>query len=272
MPEPSGRFNRLLVAPFTEGPRVRMGALWFFLTLAASTSGRWWTAALWSVAAAFAAAQTVRAWQLEYRVAAGEASTPDDELAAAWTTSAPLRWGAALAAAVVPLAAGYGTGLAGLALVLLAALCGVGQLVTRSRGAGAATIAILLAAIAASSVVLAVRVDLWAGLFLILAVSLFDAGSYLMGAEAAGRWEGPVAGVIGALAVTFTMATIDPPPFDRPAAWLTGALVALACVPGQWAVSACLPRTTAHAPALRRLDAYVVAGPVFVACAWLLGS
>ena len=128
------------------------------------------------------------------------------------------------------------------------------------------------AAVSTSSVVIAVRVDLWAGLFLILAVSLFDAGSYLMGAEAAGRWEGPVAGMIGALAVTFTMATIDPPPFDRPSAWLTGVLVAIACVPGQWAASACLPRTTAKAPALRRLDAYIVAGPVFVACTWLLGS
>ena len=177
-----------------------MGALWFFLTLAASTSGRWWTAALWSVAAGFAAAQTVGAWQLEYRVASGDpaARVGDDELDAAWTTSAPLRWIAALAAATVPLAAGWGTGLAGVVLVALAVLCGVGQLVSGSRGAGAVTIGVLLPAIAASSVVIAVRVDLWAGLFLILAVSLFDAGSYLMGAEAAGRWEGPVAGMIGA--------------------------------------------------------------------------
>ena len=251
-----------------------MGALWFFLTLAASTSGRWWTAALWSVAAAFAAAQTVGAWQLEYRAAFGDAAVraDDDELDAPWTTSAPLRWIAALAAATVPLAAGWGTGLAGVVLVVLAACCGGMQLVSRSRGAGAVTIAVLLSAIAASSVVIAVRVDLWAGLFLILAVSLFDAGSYLMGAEAAGRWEGPVAGMIGALAVTFTMATIDPPPFDRPSAWLTGVLVAVACVPGQWAASALLPRTTAKAPALRRLDAYILAGPVFVACAWLLGG
>ena len=51
----------------------------------------------------------------------------------------------------------------------------------------------LTAAIAASSVVIAVRVDLWAGLFLILAVSLFDAGSYLMGAEAAGHRRHDVA-------------------------------------------------------------------------------
>ena len=269
VPEPAGRFNRLLVAPFTEGPRVRMGALWFFLTLAASTSGRWWTAALWAVAAAVAAAQTVGAWQLEYLVDAG-GDTDDD--AGAWTTSPWLRWIAAAAAATVPLAAGYGTGLAGVVLGVLAAACAVGQLVGRSRGAGAVTIAVLLSGIAAASVVIAVRIDLWAGLFLILAVSLFDAGSYLMGAEAAGRWEGPIAGMIGALAVTFTMATIDPPPFDRMSAWLTGALVAVGCVLGQWTASAFLPRTTAHAPALRRLDAYIVAGPVFVGCAWLLGS
>lgn len=248
---------------------MRMGALWFFLTLAAATSGRWWTAVLWSAAAAFAAAQTVGAWQDEYRA---DEHAAEDGSAGSWTESSVLRWIAGAAAAIGPMAAGYGTGLAGAALGLLALGCGATQLVRRTPDTGVVSIAVLLSTIAASAVVVAVRIDLWAGLFLILAVSLYDAGSYLMGAEAAGRWEGPVAGVIGALAVTFTIATVDPPPFDRVSAWLTGVLVAGACVLGQWTASAFLPRTTARAPALRRLDAYIVAAPVFVGCAWLLGG
>jgi hypothetical protein len=33
-----------------------------------------------------------------------------------------------------------------------------------------------------------------------------------------------------------------------------------------------LPTPTSWVPALRRLDAYVVAGPLFVATVWILGT
>jgi len=252
-----------------------MGVLWFLLALAAVTSGRWWTAALWSMVAALSAFQTVRAWQLETAPSeVAPANDRDGSDAPVDGLGLAIRLGAAGAAAVVPLAAAYGTGVAGVALAVVALACGAFQLATWGRPAlaGPVSIGVLVSSIAAASVVLAVRVDLWAGLFLVLAVSLYDAGCYLMGADAAGRWEGPVAGVLGALAVTFTLATIDPPPFDRVGTWLAGLSVAIMCVPGQWAVSALLPRTTARAPALRRLDAYVLAGPTFVALAWALGS
>jgi hypothetical protein len=120
--------------------------------------------------------------------------------------------------------------------------------------------------------VLAVRVDLWLGLFLVLLVSLYDAGYFVFGADSSGRWEGVASGLVGALAVTFTMAALQSPPFDTATAWLTGAMGAVACILGQVAVSAFLPRPDEPANAMRRLDAYVVTGPVFVAAGWLLGG
>jgi CDP-diglyceride synthetase len=178
---------------------------------------------------------------------------------------------AGLLAALVPLAAGYGTGAAGAAILVVAAIGGAAQLGGAAVGA-TLSIAALLPAVAASSVVLALQADLWAALFLVLAVSLFDAGNYLLGAEAAGRWEGPVGGLIGALAVTFTIATIGVPPLDTAQWWVMGALVALTCPLGQWVTSALLPSPSAHVPAQRRLDAYVVAGPLLVAVSWIFGA
>jgi hypothetical protein len=274
-----------IAAPDIAGPRVRVGVLWFLLALAAATSGRWWTAALWSLIAFAAGVQTVLAW---HRPAVDapvkDSSTADDAAqpaarAAARVTAPPGVIAAALlagsGAAAVTGAAAYSTGLAGVLLTGLAAALGVALLAAgraRRRAVVPAVVATLLPAIAASSVVLAVRVDLWAGLFLILAVSLYDAGAFLFGAEAAGRWEGPVGGLMGALAVTFTMSTVDVPPFDRVGSWIAGAAVAASCVLGQALVTGYLPARAPHVGALRRLDAYVLAGPVFVACAWALGS
>jgi hypothetical protein len=259
---------------------VRVGVLWFLLALAAATSGRWWTAALWSAVAFAAGVQTVLAWNRpfpdESPTAAGDhagergarvASLPPGAVAAAMA--------AGVAAAVVTGSAAYSTGLAGVLLTAVALTMGVAVLAAgraRRRSVVPVAIGALLPAIAGASVVLAVRVDLWAGLFLILAVSLYDAGAYLFGAEANGRWEGPVGGLLGALAVTFTMSTVDVPPFDRVGSWIAGVAVAASCVLGQALVTGYLPANAPHVGAMRRLDTYVLAGPVFVACAWAIGT
>jgi hypothetical protein len=257
--------SALVVSPDTEGPRVRTGVLWFFLALAAATSGRSWTAALWAIVAGVAGYQIVTVWQTAAHAASGD-DAPIGGGAARLT--------AAALAACLPVAASYGTGTAG-ALLIVAPVIAVGVhalLGERPAQAAPTVIGIVLPALAAVSVVLAVRVDLWSGLFLILAVSLYDAGSFLLGADASGRWEGPVAGMIGALAVTFTMATFQPPPFDRATAWIAGVTLALCCPLGQWLASAFLPSPDARATAVRRIDAYLVAGPAFVAVAWSAAS
>lgn len=267
LPAPPGRFEQLVVPPDIGGPRVRLGFLWFFLALAAVTSGRWWTAALTASVAAAAGYQTARAWAMAR--AAAEAESAEQVPVGTGRVPALL---AALLAAVVPLGAGYGTGAAGAALLLVAAVSGLlAATVGRVTGTTVA-IAAVLPALGASSIVLALQVDLWAALFLVLAVSLFDAGNFLLGADAAGRWEGPVGGVLGALAVTFTMSTIKVPPLDRAQWWVAGILVAATCSMGQWLTSYFLPAPTTWVPALRRLDAYVVAGPLFLGAVWVMNG
>lgn len=242
--------------------------MWFFLLLAAVTSGRWWTAALWSLVAFVGAAQMVLAWSRPRRRTGADSGegTRIDALPRAALSG--------LCAVVIVLAAGYGTGLAGAVLVVIASVGGLAIVVggpIRTAGAPMA-IGTLVCGIAGASVVIATRIDLWAGLFLVIGVSLYDAGSFLFGAEASSRWEGPVGGVIGVLAVTFTMSTVGVPPFDQAGAWIAGGALAVGCVLGQFVMSGLLPEPTARVSALRRVDTYSIAGPAFVACAWLLAA
>lgn len=262
-PQRTGRLRRLLPPPDTAGPRVRLGVLWFLLALAAATAGRWWTAALWALVAAVAAVQLVRVW----RAAAcrpGEGDRDDGGAREAL---------AAVGAVAVVAAAGAGTGLAGLALVVVSVGSYlVAQLLRRPSGAALeVAIGAVLPAVVAGAAVLVVRTELWGGLFLVLAVSFYDAGCFLFGAEARSPWEGPVVGIAGAVAITFTMAAFQPPPFSPAAAWVTGLLMALSCPVGQALVAAALPAGDERVPAVRRLDAYALAAPVMLGALWVIG-
>ena len=53
---------RLAVRPSVEGPKVRLGILWFFVALAAVTAGRGPTAVLWGLLAALAARELLVLW------------------------------------------------------------------------------------------------------------------------------------------------------------------------------------------------------------------
>ncbi|MEX0767629.1 MAG: hypothetical protein WD029_04065, partial [Microthrixaceae bacterium] len=266
------RFKALLVTPETRGPRIRLGVFWFFIVLAAATSGRAWTAAVWAILSAAAGYQIVAAWQRQK----SEQLTPEESEDALHRLSSGglFRLVAALGAGLLPLTAAYGTGTAGAALIVLPLLAVLVHVVFGLQPSAAAPtiIGIILPALAAISVVLAVRAGLWAGLFLVLAVSLYDAGSFLLGAEASSRWEGPVAGMLGVLGVTFTIATFHPPPLSSASAWVAGAAICLMCPLGQWLGSYFLPTADSAASALRRIDAYLLAAPVFLVCIWLLPS
>lgn len=249
-----------------------MGALWFFLALAAVTAGRWWTAALAALVAAAAGLQVARAWALAgvtEEVDADGGAGPDE--APSRGRGRLLALVAAVLAGAVPLAAGYGTGAAGAVLVVSATVAGIVRLAGGARAGSAVAIGAILPGVAAASIVLALQVDLWAALFLVLAVSFYDAGSFLMGSDAAKRWEGPVAGIMGTLAVTFTMSTIQVPPMDRAQWWAAGLCLAVTCAPGQLVTAWFLPEPSSDVPAMRRLDAYLVAGPVYLGCLWALG-
>lgn len=241
--------------------------LWFFVATAAATAGRWWTGLLWAVLAGAAAREVLSCWSAPGRgndvepTGSSRSSGPIAELAVAVVV--------ALAAAV-PLAAAAGVGTAGAVLTGATLAAAAAALVGRGPGM-AAVVAVVLPAVAAASVVLVVADQLPAGLFLILAVSLYDAGDFVSGAESPGRWEGPVTGIVGVMAVTFTMATFQIPPFDTTTAWIVGGITAVACPIGQWVTSAFLPTATAPTRAMRRLDAYVLAAPLFLAAVWTVG-
>lgn len=261
----------LLVAPDITGPRIRLGVLWFLLALAAITSGRLWTSILCAVIAALSASQMVRIWGRPRRRGQrrrprrgtrrdpGEARRSD-------------RLIAAVGAGLLPLLAGYGTGTFGAALIVVPIVVVMsyafrgGTFVTALPG----LMAVLVPGTAAAFIVLVVRLDLWAGLFLVMTVSMYDAGSFLHGAESPSRWEGPVAGMIGVFAVTFTMAVFHPTPFTPVSVVVSGAVIAVACPLGQMLASKVLPTPDALARGLRRLDAYLLAAPLFYVCSLLI--
>jgi hypothetical protein len=229
------------------------------VAVAAVLFGRWVTTALWTAVAAAAAAQTTKVW-LKVPRATG---------APGWS---PVL--AAMGAGAMAAAAGVGTGAAGVALLSVPMLVVLIHMAAGHKPAiaGAALIGTVLAAVPAMAVILVVRAELWSGLFLVVAVSFYDAGYFVSAAESSSRIEGPLTGIIGVMAVTFGASAIEAAPFDRVTAWLAGAVLAVACPLGQMVVSAYLPERDASVPALRRLDAYLFAAPLMLVAVWSLTS
>ncbi len=259
---------RLAVHPSSSGPKIRLGILWFILALAAVTAGRWWTAILWGAVAAAAARELLTAWWS----AGGDRGRPAEPPPLAVVAIA-----VGLTAAI-PAAAALGSGFSGgvllLVVVVLAAVlvaARTGSIGMDDRQAAALVVAVLLPAVPAAAVVLVVASQLWAGLFLVAAVSLYDAGCFVGGADSSSLLEGPVTGTIGVLAVTFTMAMFQPPPFDAATAAIVGGVCVIACPAGQWIASAFLPSVDARCRAVRRLDTYILTAPLFLATCWYLG-
>ena len=101
-----------------------------------------------------------------------------------------------------------------------------------------------------------------AGMLLIF-VSVYEMGDYLVGSGASNPIEGPLAGGAAVIVTGFPMALLLVEPFDVMGAWLLG-VVALSCPVGQWIASAVLPRAGAHAPALRRIDTLLLLAPLWL--------
>ena len=250
------RARDLLARPRSTGPRVTLGLGWFLLA-SASVFNRWSVLALWGLASAVAAVQVGRTWREQPRAA----SMP------AW---APVL-GAVGAAGCVG-AAGVGTALGGVSLIVLPVLLMIIVTVAGNKPAAAsgAAIGLVLAAVPAMAVVLLAREGWEPALFLVVAVSFYDAGYHIAAAESSSRLEGPVTGAIGLLAVTFTASAFEVTPFDRVTAWMAGGVLLLACPLGQMLVSAELPTPESSVPAMRRLDSYLVAAPLMLAAVWVL--
>jgi hypothetical protein len=246
--------RRYAVVYDTDGPRVRLGILWFLVAVVALVVGPLTAALCYGAAAAVAAAQVAKVWRQRRMppampVAAGGA--------------------AAMGAGAVLGAGGLGLALAGTAVAACAvAATDGGSRASLFNEAGWSLQCAVPPGLVAGSMVLLVRLEVGAAVALLLLVSVYEIGDYLIGSGASNPYEGPVAGLAAVVVVTFIVAALAIPPFDFGTAWLFGLGVGVMAPLGQLAASALLPTAASPASGLRRLDSLLFAAPVW---AWGVG-
>jgi hypothetical protein len=246
--------HRYAYVPVVDGPHGRLGVLWFLVAAGACRLGALGIGLLFAGLAAVAALQTSVAWRRE-----GHA---DDRVVAG------------ASALLVGLAALAGTALAGIALLVGVAASVVAAVVSRERDepvvvrAGRTLRTWVIPALAAVSVTAIARLDIGALVILLVLVSGYEVGDYLVGTGADGLVEGPIAGIAAVFVLTFTEAVFQLGPFDARAAWVFGGLVAALAPLGAPLASALAPTATAKVPALRRLDAWLLVAPVWCLLLW----
>jgi hypothetical protein len=245
--------RRYAVVYDVDGPRVRLGIVWFVVALVAMIVGPLPTAVVYGAAAALASAQCARAWRRRR-------ARPHSGVAPAMAGGTCV--GACLGAG--------GAGLGILAGTALAVAMAAGGSRSRSRhhvltDAGWTVQCALPAGVAAMSMVLLTRLDQGSAIALLLLASAYETGDYLIGSGARNPYEGPVAGIAAVTVVTFIISTLSVSAFDFTEAWLAGAAFAVLAPLGQLFASALLPAAGAPASALRRLDSLLLAAPVWCA-------
>lgn len=109
-------------------------------------------------------------------------------------------------------------------------------------------------------------------LFLLGAVCTYDAGDFLCNGGPRRRLVGPLAGMLGVGVVSAAMYFAQPPPFGSKGSIGVGLVLCVACPLGQLLGSWLLPRARTPAPALRRLDSWLIAAPAMVVAAWIAPS
>jgi hypothetical protein len=245
--EGRGRRRRVAVVYDIDGPRVRLGIGWFVLAVAGLAVGPIGVAAVYGVTAGLAGAQAARAWRKARR---GEG--PDDVAAAA-------------CAIALPVAAVVSTGALGIAILAVVAAC----LLTGGLGAGVRTLQCgIWPGAAAAAVVVSDQFEPWSAAALVLAVSAYEIGDFLVGTGARNAVEGPVAGAAAVLVVQFGVSAVGLPPFELPDGLGFAVAAAVLCPIGQLVASLVLPSADAPASALRRLDSLLVLAPLW---AWWAG-
>lgn len=249
-PRRSALAQRYAVVYDTSGPKVTLGVLWFLLVIAALTQGWAPTALVFGVAAGWAALETA---QRQAEVGAGAEPRV-----------------AGVAGAVVATAAAAGAAALGGAILLAVIAAVVAAVLGREAKeevmtSAAATVAAAVPwGLAAGCVVLARDLEIGAAVVLVLFVSAYELGDYLIGSGASNSVEGPVVGVVTIAVTAMAVAALRVPPFDGAAVFTFAGLAAVACPAGQLAASALLPAADAHAPAARRLDSLLLLAPFWV--------
>lgn len=238
----------------TDGAKVSLGVLWFVALMVGLYVGWWVVTFMFAIAAGWAALEASLRWR-ERGVAA-------DPLVAG------------LGAAVVAGAGAAGSRYVGGAILLVVAaaiahvaLSPIGRHHTLSAAGNTIGCAIPFG-LAAASVILTNDLEIGAAVVLVLFVSAYEAGDFIVGSGASNSIEGPVSGIVALGVVSGAVAVLGVTPFDGAAVYPFAAFAAVACVLGQLAASAILPAADAHSPSARRLDSYLLLAPAWV---WAVG-
>lgn len=248
---------RLLPPVDIEGPKVRLGLAWMVVSTLAVLLGPVATALAFAGVALAAAGQTCRTWRSKRR----EDPRPYRPVAVIGATVCALA-GSAGPLAVV--AAAVFTAVAGLAASQL-------RWGRRDWDAKATiAIALVLGVGAACPAVIRDQLGVVAALAFLSWVHAVDASTFIVGSGASNAWEGPVAGAAAAGAIALAVAAVLVPPFRGVSPWLLGAVVASLVPAGTMAATALLGRGEAPVPGLRRLDGFLVVGPVWALLGRLL--
>ena len=245
---------RLLPPVDVDGPRVRLGLAWAAVSTVAVLAGPVATALVFAAVALAAAGQSCRSWrergERPYRPVAVLGAT----VCALAGSAGPM---AVVAAAVCTAVAGYA-----------ATLLRWGRRDWDARATIA--IAVLVGVGAASPAVIRDQLGVVPALAFVAWVHAIDASTFIVGSGASNRWEGPVAGAATAGAIGLAVAAVLVPPFRGVTPWLLAAVAALLVPAGTMAATTVLGRDEAPVPGLRRLDAFVVVGPVWALLGRLL--
>lgn len=238
----------LSVVSTADVPHVRLGLAWAGATAAVTFAGRGWTGAWCAFVAGLAAAQVARAHRR--------------------SGARPLVGVAAGLGAALPLAAVAGVGevaaacAAGIGVALVGRLVLVGEVLGRPTDDVARTIvAGVVPGLAAATLVLVRGLGRTEALVLFALVAAHDAGSFLAGAGAAGRWEGPLTGAACTIPVTLAVAALWTDPFAGASPWVLGGIAAVTAPLGPALARVLVP--AGRAPALGRLDSLLVTGPIW---------
>jgi len=249
-----------------DGPRIRLGFVWFVAVFASMLLGTVAVAVLFGLVAGAAGLQTAAAWR-SHRVRVNQALAGVGPVAVTLGAALSARLGGVLLIMFALAAVAFGPDFS-----IDPALLEPARRQRQLAVAAATLRAGLFPAIAATAVVLVHDVDTMAMAMLVALVCVYDCGDYLCGAGYQSRVVGPLSGIAGIVVVTLTMTQINPVPAESDVAvFAIGVLAAVLCPAGQLFASWLLPEPRSASPALRRLDSWLLVAPMFLVLAWLLG-
>ena len=159
-----------------------------------------------------------------------------------------------------------GAGIGILAGVVLAVVVAAGDANARTSNVADAGWTIQCAlppGLVALSMVLLARLDQGSAFALLLLVSAYEIGDFLVGSGSRNPYEGPAAGASAVVVITFIISTLPISTLGFAEAWLFGGMTVLLAPLGQLAASALLPTAKSPASGLRRLDSLLLTAPVW---------